>query len=58
METSKLCVICKKEYEGDGHDARPIRAGLCCDVCYFSVGKLKFQREKELRAKGDRRQKW
>lgn len=42
-----LCVICRKEFKGEGHDARPIRTGICCDVCYFIVGKTKKQNELE-----------
>lgn len=50
-----LCVICRKEFEGEGHDARPIRTGICCDVCYFIVGKTKYQNEQEKRRRNKKR---
>jgi len=40
---SKVCVICRKYYEEEGHDAKPIREGTCCDYCYMTVGKLAQQ---------------
>jgi len=27
------CVICKKDYEGYGNNASPVKEGLCCDHC-------------------------
>lgn len=29
----QICSICKKEYEGYGNNAQPVRDGLCCDEC-------------------------
>ena len=27
------CVLCKKEFEGYGNNAEPIKKGKCCDAC-------------------------
>ncbi len=48
---SKICVICKKPYEGEGNDARPIRTGLCCDYCFMTVRKLRLQAQTARRNK-------
>lgn len=32
MELRK-CVLCKKEYEGYGNNAQPLKTGMCCDDC-------------------------
>lgn len=37
MKPKKLCVICKEEYSGYGHNAEPLRVGRCCNKCNFSV---------------------
>lgn len=29
----KICVLCKKEYEGYGNNAQPLKEGRCCDFC-------------------------
>ena len=29
----KKCPICRKRYEGAGHDALPVWPGRCCDQC-------------------------
>ena len=29
----KKCIICKKEYEGFGNNAQPVKYGRCCDNC-------------------------
>lgn len=29
----KKCCICRKELNGFGNNAHPIRKGVCCDVC-------------------------
>jgi len=29
----KICVICKKKYEGYGNNASPFTIGRCCDNC-------------------------
>lgn len=31
------CVICGKEFEGSGHNAEPIKIGVCCDDCNNKV---------------------
>lgn len=31
------CVICGKEFEGYGHNAEPIKIGVCCDDCNNKV---------------------
>ena len=31
------CVICKELYSGDGHNARPVMNGRCCDDCNLRV---------------------
>ena len=28
-----ICQICKKEFNGMGHNAQPINDGICCDDC-------------------------
>ena len=28
-----ICCICGKPIEGYGHNAMPIKEGLCCDLC-------------------------
>ena len=33
----KKCVICKKEFEGFGNNAEPIKEGRCCDECNVKV---------------------
>lgn len=39
MKESKMkkCAICKCNYIGNGHNARPIRTGRCCDNCNMAV---------------------
>ena len=32
-----ICVLCKKEFLGYGHNARPVKNGLCCDACNILV---------------------
>lgn len=27
------CCICKKEIKGYGHNAEPLKSGLCCSKC-------------------------
>ena len=39
------CIICKKNYSGKGHDAKPIRDGLCCDICNFTVVKERLRKK-------------
>ncbi len=34
---NKKCVICKKEYDGYGNNAEPVKKGLCCDDCNENV---------------------
>lgn len=29
----KICVICRKKYEGYGNNAAPFTIGRCCDIC-------------------------
>jgi len=29
----KICVICRKKYEGYGNNASPVAIGRCCDTC-------------------------
>ena len=48
------CVLCRKEYEGEGNDAKPLAKGKCCDICNFLVGKerirnnnIRIEREKK-----------
>lgn len=31
------CDICGKEFEGEGHNAEPIKKGVCCDDCNNKV---------------------
>lgn len=31
------CDICGKEFEGEGHNAEPIKKGICCDDCNHKV---------------------
>ena len=31
--TSKICCICKKPYDGYGNNAEPFMSGRCCDKC-------------------------
>ena len=38
----KICIICKKDIEGYGHNARPIASGRCCDRCNFKVIKRRL----------------
>ena len=33
----KKCAICGKEFEGQGHNAEPIKTGICCDDCNHKV---------------------
>lgn len=32
-DTRKKCPICRRRYEGPGHDALPVWPGRCCDRC-------------------------
>jgi hypothetical protein len=31
------CIICNKKITGLGNNARPLRNGICCDVCNLTV---------------------
>jgi len=33
----RVCSVCGMDYTGDGHHARPINEGRCCDGCYDLV---------------------
>ena len=33
MEDKKICVLCKKEFEGFGANPQPLAEGICCDEC-------------------------
>ena len=32
-DTKRKCPICRRRYEGPGHDALPVWPGRCCDRC-------------------------
>lgn len=32
-DTRKKCPICRRRYDGLGHDAMPLWPGRCCDRC-------------------------
>ena len=32
-DTRKKCLICRRRYDGPGHDALPVWPGRCCDKC-------------------------
>ena len=32
-DTRKKCPICRRRYDGPGHDALPVLPGRCCDKC-------------------------
>lgn len=32
-DTRKKCPICRRRYDGPGHDALPVWPGRCCDKC-------------------------
>lgn len=32
-DTRKKCPICRRRYDGPGHDALPVWPGRCCDRC-------------------------
>ncbi len=34
---TNICVICKKEFKGLGHNAQPLKDGRCCDNCNSKV---------------------
>ena len=31
------CMICKRKFQGYGHNADPLAEGLCCDKCNLKV---------------------
>jgi len=33
----KVCILCKKKYEGYGNNASPLKKGKCCDECNIKV---------------------
>lgn len=33
-DTRKKCPICRKRYDGPGHNAIPVWPGRCCDKCH------------------------
>ena len=33
MGNKKICVLCKKEFEGFGANPQPLTEGLCCHSC-------------------------
>ena len=37
MKSKKICVLCKKRFEGYGNNAQPLAEGVCCDVCNLKV---------------------
>lgn len=42
------CSICRKGYDGHGHNAEPINSGYCCDKCNKEVLKARMLEVKEL----------
>lgn len=42
------CSICRKEYDGYGHNADPINSGRCCNKCNKKVLKARMVEVKEL----------
>lgn len=32
-DTRRKCPICRRRYDGPGHDALPVWPGRCCDKC-------------------------
>ena len=42
-DTRRKCPICRKRYDGYGHNALPVWPGRCCDKCfrdYVSPGRI------------------
>jgi len=33
MKTKEKCTICKEKVKGFGHNAEPVKAGRCCELC-------------------------
>jgi hypothetical protein len=33
-DTRRKCPICRKRYDGYGHNALPVWPGRCCDKCH------------------------
>lgn len=33
----KKCIICDNQFEGHGHNAEPVRSGICCDTCNYEI---------------------
>ena len=33
-DTRRKCPICRKRYDGYGHNALPVWPGRCCDKCF------------------------
>lgn len=42
-----ICSICREETLGWGHNAQPLSAGRCCDLCNVKVVVARIVRERD-----------